>query len=73
MVGHSIGGASAAHTLLADPRTHAGINLDGTSFPALDRDLDTPFLLVGAPPHQPGGTDESWDAPGPTSPTGGAG
>ncbi|WP_406690965.1 alpha/beta fold hydrolase [Saccharopolyspora sp. ID03-671] len=61
MVGHSIGGASAAQTLSTDPRVTAGINLDGTFFPSLGHDLAKPFLLLGTPEHRPGGTDESWD------------
>ncbi len=61
MVGHSIGGASAAQVLHADPRVSAGLNLDGTFFPALAQDLNRPFMIVGTPEHRPHGTDESWD------------
>jgi len=48
MVGHSIGGAAAAATMLADPRVDAGANLDGSFQPALTQDLGRPFLLVSA-------------------------
>ncbi|MGH3402211.1 MAG: alpha/beta hydrolase family protein [Streptosporangiaceae bacterium] len=34
MFGHSLGGATAANAMAADPRIIAGINLDGTIFPA---------------------------------------
>lgn len=62
VVGHSIGGASAAQALHTDPRVRAGINLDGTFFPALSHDLDRPLMLIGTPEHRPHGIDESWDA-----------
>ena len=64
VVGHSMGGATAAATLLADPRVDAGINLDGTFHHPPDRDLTRPFLMLGADPHprphQPG-QDPTWD------------
>ncbi|MEV0826575.1 alpha/beta hydrolase family protein [Nonomuraea rubra] len=59
MVGHSIGGYSAARTMLADGRIKAGANLDGTF--RVEEPLKRPFLLIGAPKsHTPDGTDESW-------------
>ncbi|MEB3370875.1 hypothetical protein R4I43_26075 [Saccharopolyspora sp. S2-29] len=61
MVGHSIGGASAARALQTDPRVSAGINLDGTFASALDHDLHRPFMLIGTPAHRPHGIDPSWD------------
>lgn len=63
MVGHSIGGASAAQTLRTDPRVDAGINLDGTHFvPVPAGSVAKPFLLVGS--ERP--ADASWlrDWPG---------
>jgi pimeloyl-ACP methyl ester carboxylesterase len=59
MVGHSIGGASAAATMLTDRRVDAGINMDGTFFPALDRDLARPFLMLSAGEH--GKHGENWN------------
>ncbi|TMR93097.1 alpha/beta hydrolase family protein [Nonomuraea basaltis] len=60
MVGHSMGGNSAAQTMLADPRVKAGVNLDGTFKPIVEP-LDRPFMLIGAPPlHTPDGADDSW-------------
>ncbi|MGP3919152.1 alpha/beta hydrolase family protein [Nonomuraea sp. 10N515B] len=60
MVGHSMGGNSAAHAMAADPRIKAGANLDGSFQPIVER-LDRPFLLIGAPPQRtPDGSDQSW-------------
>ncbi|MGN9841453.1 alpha/beta hydrolase family protein [Nonomuraea sp. H19] len=60
MVGHSMGGNSAAQTMLADPRVKAGVNLDGTFKPIVEP-LKRPFMLIGAPrTHTPEGTDDSW-------------
>jgi dienelactone hydrolase len=59
--GHSIGGAAAATTMLADPRVDAGFDLDGSFQPGLTTDLSRPFLMVGAGPHGLPGTDPSWD------------
>ena len=59
MVGHSIGGASALSTMLTDPRVDAGVNLDGTFFPALSTPFRRPFLMIGSEDHGPG-TDPSW-------------
>ncbi|GAB2957027.1 lipase [Micromonospora polyrhachis] len=63
MVGHSIGGASAAQVLRTDRRVAAGADLDGTLFvPVPAGALTKPFLLVGA--ERP--ADASWlrDWPG---------
>jgi predicted dienelactone hydrolase len=60
VVGHSIGGAAAATTMLADPRVVAGVNLDGSFRPALTQDLSRPFLLVSAEDRVPG-TRPDWD------------
>ncbi|SEH00523.1 Platelet-activating factor acetylhydrolase, isoform II [Nonomuraea solani] len=57
MVGHSVGGYSAAHAALADRRIGAGVNLDG-SF-KLEEPLKKPFMLFGAPARVQG-TDTSW-------------
>ncbi|GAB2669412.1 lipase [Saccharopolyspora gloriosae] len=62
MVGHSIGGASALESMLADPRIDAGVNLDGTFFEPPAGGLDRPFLMFGSGAHGPGGTDSTWDA-----------
>jgi membrane protein DedA with SNARE-associated domain len=63
MFGHSIGGFTAAETMLGDPRIDAGIDLDGSmgfNLPANDfgevarRGLDRPFMLMGAGTSDPG-------------------
>ncbi|GGP17548.1 alpha/beta hydrolase [Nonomuraea glycinis] len=64
MVGHSVGGQSAAHLLPATTRIKAAVNLDGTYNPATPaKPLDKPFMMIGNPRHQPdsGGRDGSWD------------
>jgi dienelactone hydrolase len=60
-VGHSIGGAAAATTMLADPRVDAGANLDGTFQPALTTDLARPFLALSVEDRRPG-ANPNWDA-----------
>jgi dienelactone hydrolase len=60
MVGHSLGGSSAVAAMRTDPRIDAGVNMDGT-FQVPATGLARPFLLFGAPAHQPGGRDASWD------------
>jgi predicted dienelactone hydrolase len=51
MVGHSLGGAAAASTMVVDPRIRAGADLDGLLFePARTRGLSRPFLLMSADP-----------------------
>ncbi|GIG61932.1 esterase [Longispora fulva] len=58
MAGHSLGGATAAQTMLEDRRIRAGVNLDGTvSGTVVTAGLDRPFLLLGSP-----GDDDSWTA-----------
>jgi pimeloyl-ACP methyl ester carboxylesterase len=48
MVGHSLGGATAAHAMLSDRRLAGGLNMDGRLYGAvLDRGLDRPFLSFG--------------------------
>ena len=61
VVGHSIGGSSAAETMLRDRRVDAGINMDGTFFPPVTTGLNRPFLMLGAERHGEPGTDLSWD------------
>ncbi|MFD9702497.1 alpha/beta hydrolase family protein [Lentzea sp. NPDC059081] len=60
VAGHSIGGAAAAATMLADSRVDAGLNLDGSFQPALAQDLARPFLLVSAEDRTPG-RRQDWD------------
>ncbi|MFI5844327.1 alpha/beta hydrolase family protein [Catenuloplanes sp. NPDC051500] len=62
MAGHSIGGSSAAETMLRDRRIDAGVNIDGTFFPPVTRPIDRPFLMLGAENHGEPGNDASWDA-----------
>jgi predicted dienelactone hydrolase len=60
IVGHSIGGAAAATTMLADPRVTAGVNLDGSFRPALTQNLSRPFMMVSAEDRAPGARPD-WD------------
>jgi predicted dienelactone hydrolase len=47
IVGHSLGGATAAYFCHDDPRCKAGIDLDGRLFgPVIDDGLDQPFMFV---------------------------
>ncbi|MFE7509127.1 alpha/beta hydrolase family protein [Promicromonospora sp. NPDC057488] len=58
VVGHSIGGAAAAVSVVDDPRVDAGVNLDGTfqvDFP--EGGTDRPFLMLGSASHEPGASD----------------
>ena len=50
VAGHSLGGATAAATMLADPRVDAGINMDGSFMQSVEADLPRPFLLLSAGP-----------------------
>jgi predicted dienelactone hydrolase len=61
--GHSIGGNAAAASMAVDPRVRAGINMDGTFFaPVPVGGLNgRPFMMLGHPAHDPGGTDFTWD------------
>ncbi|MEV4641821.1 hydrolase [Actinoplanes sp. NPDC049548] len=60
MVGHSLGGATAAAAIRADRRLRAGADLDGSLLPPLTAGTDRPFLLFGSDPG-PGPNDPSWD------------
>jgi dienelactone hydrolase len=60
MLGMSLGGATAAATMLDDPRIKAGINLDGTLYgPVVTAGLRRPFLLLSNATHNRG-DDPSW-------------
>jgi predicted dienelactone hydrolase len=62
MAGASLGGASAAETMLKDSRVRAGINMDGLMFaPIPASGVARPFLFLGQPLHSPGGEDATWD------------
>ncbi|KOG34933.1 MULTISPECIES: alpha/beta hydrolase family protein [Streptomyces] len=65
MAGHSIGGASAATTMAADPRVDAGVNMDGAFWEDLPAEglRGRPFMMLGThdDTHLPGGTDTTWD------------
>ncbi|MFI9111588.1 alpha/beta hydrolase family protein [Streptomyces venezuelae] len=65
MAGHSIGGASAATAMAADPRIDAGVNMDGSFWEELPAEglRGRPFMMLGTHDgtHLPGGTDASWD------------
>ncbi|MFD5462386.1 alpha/beta hydrolase family protein [Kitasatospora sp. NPDC127059] len=62
MAGHSLGGASAADTMIADPRVRAGVNMDGGFKPApMPGQIDRPFLMLGTAENHPvGGDDTTW-------------
>lgn len=48
MAGHSVGGASAVTSVLADSRVRVGIDVDGsTQVPIPDSGLSRPFLFLG--------------------------
>lgn len=60
VVGHSIGGATAALAVTEDPRVDAGVNMDGTfqvDFP--ETGADRPFLMLGSASHEPGASDRT--------------
>ncbi|WUE03168.1 hypothetical protein OHA25_38515 [Nonomuraea sp. NBC_00507] len=64
MVGHSVGGQSAAQLLPLSTRIKAAVNLDGTYNPKTPaKPLDKPFMMIGNPRHQPhsSSSDTSWD------------
>ena len=51
MFGHSLGGATAASTMVADPRIDAGADLDGLLFGrARNGGISRPFMLMSAEP-----------------------
>lgn len=60
MVGHSLGGATAAAAMRADRRVRAGIDLDGSLLAPATAGTDRPFLLFGSD-LGPGPDDPSWD------------
>ncbi|MER7579594.1 alpha/beta hydrolase [Kitasatospora sp. NPDC097691] len=48
MAGHSLGGAAAAATMIADPRVRAGVNMDGSFHPdPMPGQINRPFLMLG--------------------------
>ncbi|MFD8477779.1 alpha/beta hydrolase family protein [Kitasatospora sp. NPDC059673] len=58
MAGHSIGGAAAATTMIADPRVRAGVNMDGTFHPEpTPGQINRPFLMLGTT------TNTDWERP----------
>ncbi|OQE41964.1 hypothetical protein PENCOP_c004G05909 [Penicillium coprophilum] len=60
ILGHSLGGATAAQAILVDNRFVGGINLDGGLWgPVVDQGLSSPFLLFGRSNHSHA-TDSSW-------------
>jgi len=60
MLGMSLGGATAAATMLDDSRIKAGIDLDGTLFgPVVTTGLNRPFMLLSAADHNRD-NDPSW-------------
>ncbi|MGK5642768.1 alpha/beta hydrolase family protein, partial [Streptomyces sp. URMC 126] len=64
MAGHSLGGATAAAVMAADPRVRAGVNMDGSFQGAVPPGGlgGRPFMMLGADEiHHPGGGDTSWD------------
>lgn len=62
MAGHSIGGAAASATMVADRRVDAGANLDGTpQVPLPASGLSRPFLMMGAAENHAPGIDQKWD------------
>ena len=51
MFGHSLGGATAANVMLADPRIAAGADLDGTIYGAAAHEsLERPFMILAGSP-----------------------
>ena len=62
MAGHSLGGAAAAATMIADRRVRAGVNMDGAFHPApMPGQINRPFLMLGAAANHPvGGPDATW-------------
>jgi dienelactone hydrolase len=56
IVGHSLGGATAALATKEEPRILAGVNLDGSTFPGMNADVrpvpvQKPFLFLAAEEH----------------------
>jgi predicted dienelactone hydrolase len=46
ILGHSLGGATAAEVLSQDSRFDAGLNMDGTLHQASENSLNQPFMLI---------------------------
>ncbi|MEV5506815.1 alpha/beta hydrolase family protein [Streptomyces orinoci] len=63
MAGHSIGGAAAVTTMIADPRVRAGVNMDGTFYPVpMPGQINRPFLMLGeVPDSAPGDDYTDWE------------
>ena len=54
MVGHSVGGQSAAHLLAVSDRISAAVNLDGSYNPTTPaKPITKPFMMIGNPRQQP--------------------
>ncbi|MGW3074741.1 alpha/beta hydrolase [Kitasatospora sp. NPDC001132] len=54
MAGHSLGGAAAAATMIADPRVRAAVNMDGTFHPVpMPGRINRPFLMLGTADNHP--------------------
>jgi pimeloyl-ACP methyl ester carboxylesterase len=56
IVGHSMGGTTAALATKEEPRVLAGVNLDGSTYPGMNADirpvrLHKPFLFLATPEH----------------------
>lgn len=60
--GHSIGGATAAATMISDPRVRAGVNMDGKFYPVpMPGQINRPFLMLGeTDTHVANGSDTTW-------------
>jgi dienelactone hydrolase len=61
IVGHSMGGTTAALATLEEPRILAGINLDGSTYPGMNADVrpvpvHKPFLFLATEEHASGET-----------------
>ncbi|MCG5220471.1 alpha/beta hydrolase [Streptosporangium soli] len=64
MVGHSVGGQSAAQLLAVSDRVKAVVNLDGSYNPTTPaKPVEKPFMMIGNPRQEPnaGGEPKSWD------------
>ncbi len=64
MIGHSLGGATAAEAMLRFPRLDAGVDLDGTIFgDVLQKGLDEPFgFMLSNVRDEPGVEDPNLDS-----------
>jgi dienelactone hydrolase len=61
IVGHSMGGTTAALAMQEKPRILAGVNLDGSTYPGMNADVrpipvHKPFLFLAAEEHASGGS-----------------